>query len=41
MRFEQRMYARLKFLDLMADLYETTFEDFFHRVMVTRYPNFR
>lgn len=40
MKFEQRMYARLKFLDLMADLYESAFEDFFHRVMVTRYPNF-
>lgn len=40
MEFEQRMYARLKFLDLMADLYESGFEDFFHRVMVTRYPNF-
>nr|WP_079124908.1 hypothetical protein [Streptomyces lushanensis] len=40
MKFEQRMYARLKFLDLMADLYESAFEDFFHRVMVTRYPSF-
>ncbi|MDY0816242.1 ABC-three component system protein [Kitasatospora purpeofusca] len=40
MRFEQRMYARVKFLELMADLYESAFEDFFHRVMVTRYPNF-
>jgi hypothetical protein len=38
--FEQRMYARLKFLDLMADLDESAFETFFHRVMVTRYPNF-
>ncbi|MGW4651507.1 ABC-three component system protein [Kitasatospora sp. NPDC004289] len=40
MRFEQRMYARVKFLELMADLYESAFEDFFHRVMVTRHPNF-
>ncbi|MEY9849744.1 hypothetical protein ABH940_006856 [Streptacidiphilus sp. BW17] len=40
MRFEQRMYARVKFLELMADLYQTAFEDFFHRVMVTRHPNF-
>lgn len=39
-KFEQRMYARLKFLDLMADLYETAFEDFFHRVMCTRHPTF-
>jgi len=38
--FEQRMYARLRFLNLMAELDESAFEDFFHRVMVTHYPNF-
>ncbi|OMI40148.1 ABC-three component system protein [Streptomyces sparsogenes] len=40
MQFEQRMYARLKFLGLMAELYETAFEDFFHRLMCARYPDF-
>ncbi|MGW4784899.1 ABC-three component system protein [Streptomyces sp. NPDC004230] len=40
MRYEQRMYARLKFLELMAELYESAFEDFFHRLMCARYPQF-
>ncbi|OKI53085.1 hypothetical protein AMK17_25710 [Streptomyces sp. CB00072] len=40
MRFEQRMYAHIKFLGLMAELYENEFEDFFHRLMCSRYPDF-
>lgn len=40
MQYEQRMYARLKFLELMAELNETTFEAFFHRLMCARYPEF-
>ncbi|WP_328508386.1 hypothetical protein OG981_53090 [Streptomyces mirabilis] len=40
MRYEQRAYARVKFLELMAELYENEFEDFFHRLMCLRYPDF-
>lgn len=40
MRYEQRAYARVKFLELMAELYENEFEDFFHRLMCSRYPDF-
>lgn len=40
MRYEQRAYARVKFLELMAELYENEFEDFFHRLMSARYPDF-
>ncbi|MEU3499055.1 ABC-three component system protein [Kitasatospora cineracea] len=40
MNFEQRMYARLKFLDLMADLDGAAFETFFQKVMLARYPGF-
>ncbi|MET8626340.1 ABC-three component system protein [Kitasatospora sp. NPDC004669] len=40
MNFEQRMYARLKFLDLMADLTGAAFEEFFHKVMLARHPDF-
>ncbi|MGO4750484.1 ABC-three component system protein [Streptomyces sp. 2MCAF27] len=40
MQFEQRMYARLKFLELMGELCETAFEDFFHRLMCARHPDF-
>jgi hypothetical protein len=40
MQYEQRRYARLKFLELMAELNETTFEAFFHRLMCARYPEF-
>lgn len=40
MLFEQRMYAHVKFLELMAELYENEFEDFFHRLMCLRYPDF-
>ncbi|MFD3844025.1 ABC-three component system protein [Streptomyces sp. NPDC058642] len=40
MQYEQRMYARLKFLELMAELNETTFEGFFHDLMCVRYPEF-
>lgn len=40
MQYEQRMYARLKFLELMAELNETSFETFFHDLMCARYPEF-
>ncbi|MFB6654074.1 ABC-three component system protein [Streptomyces microflavus] len=40
MRYEQRAYAHVKFLELMAELYENDFEDFFHRLMCSRYPDF-
>ncbi|CAM5230998.1 ABC-three component system protein [Streptomyces tanashiensis] len=40
MQYEQRMYARLKFLEVTADLYETAFETFFHRLMCARHPDF-
>lgn len=40
MRFDQRMYARVKYLDLMTDLYENSFETFFHSLMCARYPDF-
>src|SRR6266498_5612938 len=40
MRFDQRMFARVKFLDLMTDLYENAFETFFHSLMSARYPDF-
>lgn len=40
MRYEQRAYAHVKFLELMAELYENEFEDFFHRLMCSRYPDF-
>ena len=40
MRFDQRMFARLKYLNLMADLYENSFETFFHSVMTARHPDF-
>ncbi len=40
MRFEQRMYAHVKFLGLMAELYANEFEDFFHRLMCSRYSDF-
>ncbi|MEV6425635.1 hypothetical protein [Streptomyces sp. NPDC051662] len=34
------MYARLKFMELMAELNESTFEAFFHRLMSARHPEF-
>src|SRR5690606_63084 len=40
MQYEQRAYARVKFLELMAELHENEFEDFFHRLMCSRYPDF-
>ncbi|MCX5318076.1 ABC-three component system protein [Streptomyces sp. NBC_00154] len=40
MQYEQRAYAHVKFLGLMAELYENEFEDFFHRLMCSRYPDF-
>ncbi|WP_351233276.1 ABC-three component system protein [Streptomyces sp. NPDC002133] len=40
MKYEQRAYAHVKFLDLMSELYENEFEDFFHRLMCSRYPDF-
>ncbi len=40
MQFEQRMYARLRFLDLMADLHGSAFEDFFHKLMCAGDPDF-
>ncbi|MFI9331220.1 ABC-three component system protein [Kitasatospora sp. NPDC052868] len=40
MNFEQRMYARLKFLDLMAELDGAAFETFFQKVMQARHPGF-
>jgi len=40
MRFDQRMYARVKYLDLMTDLYENTFETFFKSLMCARHPEF-
>jgi hypothetical protein len=40
MQFEQRMFAHLKFLDVLADLHGTAFEDFFHKVMCACHPDF-
>lgn len=40
MRFDQRMYARFKYLDLMTDLYEDSFQTFFQSLMIARYPDF-
>jgi hypothetical protein len=40
MRFDQRMFARLKYLDLMAELYDNAFQTFVQNVMCARYPNF-
>ncbi|MFJ8746012.1 ABC-three component system protein [Embleya sp. NPDC127516] len=34
------MYARIRFLDVLYDLYETAFEDFFHKLMCARHPDF-
>ncbi|MEK8141660.1 hypothetical protein NKH18_00770 [Streptomyces sp. M10(2022)] len=34
------MYAHIKFLGMMAELYANEFEDFFHRLMCSRYPDF-
>jgi hypothetical protein len=39
-RFDQRMFARVKYLDLMTDLYENSFETFFQSLMSARYPDF-
>ncbi|WP_308457860.1 ABC-three component system protein [Streptomyces sp. SM12] len=40
MLYEQRLFARLKFLDLLRDLHGSAFEDFFHRLMSSRYADF-
>ncbi|MFC5264694.1 ABC-three component system protein [Kribbella qitaiheensis] len=40
MNFEQRMYARLYFRELLAELHESAFEDFFHKIMCARNPGF-
>jgi hypothetical protein len=40
MQFEQRMFAHLKFLEVLADLYGSAFEDFFHKVMCARHSDF-
>jgi len=34
------MFARLRFLDMLYDLYESAFEDFFHKLMCARHPDF-
>jgi hypothetical protein len=39
-RFDQRMYARVKYLDLMTDLYDNSFETFFQSLMCARYSDF-
>ncbi|GIH62230.1 ABC-three component system protein [Microbispora siamensis] len=40
MRFEQRMFARLKFLEKLAELSENAFENFFQDLMCALYPDF-
>ncbi|WP_329005792.1 hypothetical protein OHA18_20640 [Kribbella sp. NBC_00709] len=40
MNFEQRMYARLLFTQQLADLHGSGFEDFFHKIMCARHPDF-
>jgi hypothetical protein len=40
MRFDQRMFARLRYLELMTELYDTSFEMFFHSLMTAIYPDF-
>ncbi|MFF4847297.1 ABC-three component system protein [Streptomyces sp. NPDC001194] len=40
MSHEQRLFARVRFLERMGELYETAFEDFFHNLMCARYPDF-
>ena len=38
--FQERMFVKAMFRETMADLYEQAFEDFFHRLMTARYPDF-
>ncbi|WP_322751962.1 MULTISPECIES: hypothetical protein [unclassified Frankia] len=40
MDYEQRIFVRLKFDDLLIDLFGTAFEQFFHDLMSLRYADF-
>lgn len=40
MSHEQRLFARVRFLERIGELYESGFEDFFHDLMCARYPSF-
>jgi hypothetical protein len=40
MMYEQRMFARVKYLEIMAGLYDNSFENFFANLMCARYPDY-
>ena len=40
MNFTEKMYAKLKFLESLAELHTEAFEDFFHDLMCACYPDF-
>lgn len=40
LNFQERIYVRLLYRDVMATLYGNAFEDFFHNLMTYRYPDF-
>ncbi|MEV0453826.1 ABC-three component system protein [Catellatospora methionotrophica] len=40
LNFTERAFVRLMFYDRMTDIYGSAFEDFFHRLMTLRYPDF-
>ncbi|GAB2822512.1 hypothetical protein GCM10022221_20630 [Actinocorallia aurea] len=40
MQFEERMYAKLKFFEKLAELHENAFEDFFHNLMSAKHPSY-
>jgi hypothetical protein len=40
MSHEQRLFARIRFLERMSELTGSAFEDFFHDLMCARYPDF-
>jgi len=40
LNFQERMFVRSMHRDLMADLHGDAFEDYFHRLMCARYPDF-
>lgn len=40
LKFQERMFVKAAFRELMANLHYDAFEDFFHRLMTARYPDF-
>ncbi len=40
MEYEQRIFVRLRFNDLLFELFDNEFERFFHSLMTARYPDF-